>query len=217
MCARTVLTEHAVYAIRTYGKGNILYVVGSFLNYYGNINSVKMNTGKPGQQFKEVLDVHISRMSEHLTQFQDAAKPLFACLSPPFDASQAREIAALFPPTEAPDPLALEAELQVLVKLCTEESTFSKIKEISEANKHALPLANRVIRFVLTAPVTVASNERSFSRLKFVKNYLRTSMTDARLEGLILLACEKDLTDQVDIDEVAKKWSLLKKRRIKIH
>ncbi|KAJ8049618.1 hypothetical protein HOLleu_02441 [Holothuria leucospilota] len=66
-----------------------------------------------GQQFKEVLDVHISRMREHLVQFQDPLKPLFSCLKPPIDASEAPSIAAIFPPTHAPDPLALMAELQV--------------------------------------------------------------------------------------------------------
>ena len=50
---------------------------------------------------------------------------------------------------------------------------------------------------MLTIPVTVASNKRLFSQLKFVKNKLRTSVSDARLTGLMLLACERDLTDIV--------------------
>jgi hypothetical protein len=32
------------------------------------------------------------------------------------------------------------------------------------------------IRIILTLPVTTASNERSFSKLKLIKNYLRSSM-----------------------------------------
>jgi hypothetical protein len=81
----------------------------------------------------------------------------------------------------------------------------------------SLPLANSTVRLMLTAPVTVASNERSFSQLKFVKNKLRTSMNDSRLTGLMLLTCEKDLTDTLDLEKVAKEWSLLKKRRVRIH
>ena len=57
--------------------------------------------------------------------------------------------------------------------------------EVSGANKLSLPLANSIIRLMLTVPVTVASNERSFSQLKVVKNELRTSVSDARLTGLI--------------------------------
>lgn len=171
-----------------------------------------------GQQFKEVLDVHISGMREHLLQFEDPIKPLFSCLQPPIDASEAPSIAALFPPSHAPDPsaqIALMVELRVLAELCPQDE-LSEVIAASEANKDALGLANRAIRLMLTAPVTFASNERTFSRLKFVKNVLRTSMTDTRLCGLMLLACEKDLGDQIDIGKVVKKWSLLKKRRVRL-
>jgi hypothetical protein len=44
------------------------------------------------------------------------------------------------------------------------------VVEVSEANKLWLPLASSTVRLMLTARVTVASNERSFSQLKFVKN-----------------------------------------------
>ena len=67
---------------------------------------------------------------------------------------------------------------------------------------------------MLTAPVTVASNERLFSQLKFVKNKLCTSVSNARLTGLMLLVCERDLTDNLSLEKVAREWSLLKKRRV---
>ena len=92
----------------------------------------------------------------------------------------------------------------MLVKL-----DYSKVVELSEANKSTLPLANSAVRLMLTAPVTVASNERSFSKLKFVKNKLRTSMGDSRLAGLMFLTCEKDLTDTLNIETVTRRWSML--------
>ena len=92
----------------------------------------------------------------------------------------------------------------MLVKL-----DYSKVVELSEANKSTLPLANSAVRLMLTAPVTVASNERSFSELKFVKNKLRTSMGDSRLADLMFLTCEKDLTDTLNIETVTRRWSML--------
>ncbi len=43
-----------------------------------------------------------------------------------------------------------------------------------------------VVRIFLTFPVTVASAERSFSKLKLIKNYLRTSQTRERLSDLAI-------------------------------
>ena len=54
----------------------------------------------------------------------------------------------------------------------------------------------------MTAPVTVAKYERAFSRLKLVKTYLRTTMADDRLNSLMLMSCEKDLSDAVYIDAI---------------
>ena len=42
----------------------------------------------------------------------------------------------------------------------------------SEEMKGTFPLTNRAYRLLLTAPVTVAKDERVFSRLKLVKTHL---------------------------------------------
>ena len=159
-------------------------------------------------------------MKEHLVECQKSLLPLLKCLKPPIDGSEIHSAVSLFPPSQSPDPLAIDAELQVLAELLPSDidKEYNKVIEVSEANKLSLPLANSIIRLMLTAPVTVASNERSFSQLKFVKNKLRsrTSMSDARLTGLMLLACERDLTDNLSLEKVAREWSLLKKRRVAI-
>jgi hypothetical protein len=49
-------------------------------------------------------------------------------------------------------------------------------------------------------PVTVASAEISFSKLKLLKNYLRSTMSQERLNGLATLCIEKGLLDEIDID-----------------
>jgi hypothetical protein len=51
-------------------------------------------------------------------------------------------------------------------------------------------------------PVTVASTERSFSKLKLLKNYLRSTMSQERLNGLATLCIEKGLLDGIDIETI---------------
>jgi len=49
------------------------------------------------------------------------------------------------------------------------------------------------LRIVLSIPVTVASAERSFSKLKIIKNCLRSTMSQQRLSGLAVLSIENDI------------------------
>jgi hypothetical protein len=51
-------------------------------------------------------------------------------------------------------------------------------------------------------PVTVASAERSLSKLKLLKNYLRSTMSQERLNGLATLCIEKGLLDGIDIETI---------------
>ncbi|KAF7106331.1 hypothetical protein CFC21_107070 [Triticum aestivum] len=57
-------------------------------------------------------------------------------------------------------------------------------------------------RILFTVPVTATSAERSFSKLKLLKNYLRSTMTQERLNGLATLCIEKKLLDEIDIDPI---------------
>jgi hypothetical protein len=63
-------------------------------------------------------------------------------------------------------------------------------------------------------PVTVASAERSFSKLKLLKNYLRSKMSQERLNGLAILCIEKILLDEIDIDTIINDFASKHVKRI---
>ena len=50
-----------------------------------------------------------------------------------------------------------------------------------------------LLKIFATLPITTASSERSFSSLKLIKTYLRSTMTNDRLNGLALLNIHKDI------------------------
>ena len=65
----------------------------------------------------------------------------------------------------------------------------------------------------LTVPVTFASAEGRFSKLKLLKTVMRSVMNQERLGELLTLACERDLTDMHDRSRRnANPWSKLTKR-----
>jgi hypothetical protein len=63
-------------------------------------------------------------------------------------------------------------------------------------------------------PVTMASAERTFSKLELLKNYLRSIMTQERLNGLATLYIEKKLLDEINIDAIINDFTSVNVRRI---
>ena len=61
--------------------------------------------------------------------------------------------------------------------------------------------------------MSVASCERSFSKLKQIKNYLRSTMGQSRLSDLALLSIESDMVKDIDFDGVIDRFAALKTRK----
>lgn len=113
------------------------------------------------------------------------------------------------------DAVELFSELQLLRKSLPEGTTkaievLGYIKDMHICFPHAW-VAYRVL---LTIPVTVATAERSFSKLKLIKNYLRSTMSEDRLSGLAMLSIEKRVLGTIDCSDVITNFALQKARRI---
>ena len=72
---------------------------------------------------------------------------------------------------------------------------------------------SRLIRIFLAVPMASATAERSFSALRRLKNYLRTTMSQKRLNHLILLHTHKDRTDLLVLSDIARQFVSLNERR----
>lgn len=71
-----------------------------------------------------------------------------------------------------------------------------------------------LFRIFLTVGVSVSSCEWSFSKLKLIKNYLRSTMTSFRLSDLSILSIEHEETDRIDFDSVIPDFAEKKARKI---
>jgi hypothetical protein len=65
----------------------------------------------------------------------------------------------------------------------------------------------------LTLPVTVASAERSFSKLRLIKSYLRSTMGQDRLRGLALLSIEAKAAELLETGKLIDDFAHAKARR----
>ncbi|CAI6348917.1 unnamed protein product [Macrosiphum euphorbiae] len=66
----------------------------------------------------------------------------------------------------------------------------------------------------LTIPVTVATAERSFSKLKIIKNYLRSTMSQIRLSSLAIISIEKKIAKEINTSDIISTLANKKSRRM---
>nr|XP_047127327.1 uncharacterized protein LOC124805789 [Hydra vulgaris] len=69
------------------------------------------------------------------------------------------------------------------------------------------------LRIILTSPVTVASAERSFSKLKLIKTFHRSTMVDERLSSLAMLSIENEVARKLSYEGLINKFARMKTRR----
>lgn len=78
------------------------------------------------------------------------------------------------------------------------------------------PNIDILLRMYLCMFVNNVLDERSFSKLKLIKTYLRNTMTDDRLNNLSILSIESDILCKLKFDEIIDQFVNLKYRKTAI-
>ncbi|KAK5860409.1 hypothetical protein PBY51_021888 [Eleginops maclovinus] len=108
------------------------------------------------------------------------------------------------------DNCRLDLQLKML-NTVTKESRCTTVKDVAArlCNLHPQTRAlfsevEKVIQLCLALPISVASSERSFSTLRRLKTWLRSTMTQKRLTHLSLMNVHKDIMDDVDMNALMR-------------
>ncbi|XP_023733928.2 uncharacterized protein LOC111881766 [Lactuca sativa] len=110
-------------------------------------------------------------------------------------------------------------ELQVLQEMLSDEAYKGELPwtaiQIMAFAKEMDMFPNVLVayRILLTVSVTVASAERSFSKLKLLKSYLRSTMTKERLNRLVILSIESKFLRSLDYDKIIDVFASKNARR----
>lgn len=67
----------------------------------------------------------------------------------------------------------------------------------------------KALQLFVTIPVTSCSCEHCFSKLNIVKSKLQSTMTQTRLDSLMLIFVEQEKTNSVNIDDVIEEFKTL--------
>lgn len=100
------------------------------------------------------------------------------------------------------------------IKKTTNLKTITQAMDKSTIYKNMLSEIDKLLKILFTVPITSATAERGFSSLRRLKTFLRSTMTQCRLNNLFLLYVHTHLTDDVDLTSVAKQFVSANSRRI---
>ncbi|CAF1457233.1 unnamed protein product [Rotaria sordida] len=166
---------------------------------------------------RQVLDQLFSVYNDYLITITNKLR-YFHNLSPhrikQFSFNDAEQLCSIIPGFSSPSLVLMEFELlRSAISACTTiDQVIAHLKTVG----HACPRASLVYNFLVTLPVSVASNERSFSKMKIIKNDLRNALKNEKFTHLILCAAEYDILSTADLDKMAAEWGQMKNRRVKV-
>lgn len=76
-----------------------------------------------------------------------------------------------------------------------------------------IPEFVRFVRLVVVIPGSSCSNERSFSVLRRLKSYMRSTMLQDRLNSIAILHIYRDMTDKIDLQKLLNEFILKNAKR----
>ena len=118
---------------------------------------------------------------------------------------------------------ALEMQLQIFATNFIMERKKTSIKDIlkylrniSSAQRALLSEICIIAKLILVMPATNAVSERSFSALRRVKTYLRSTMKQTRLNHLMILHVHKDITDSLNLNDIGNEFVRCSEHRLSV-
>uniref|UniRef100_H3BAJ7 HAT C-terminal dimerisation domain-containing protein n=1 Tax=Latimeria chalumnae TaxID=7897 RepID=H3BAJ7_LATCH len=175
----------------------------------------------PEQSFKvnffyQVVDTAIQSVRERFSQLQEHSKSFSVLYKIPELSSSSREV--LFEQCTDLQSALMDGDSKDIdaSELCDELMALARRVEPKASPKQVLvyicwnnmtsvfPNTFIALCILLTLSITVATAEHSFSKLKLIKTYLQSSMSQMRLVGLETISVEHDLAEAIR-DFAAKK------------
>ena len=97
-----------------------------------------------------------------------------------------------------------------LIRTVTRVRTVCEVMNIMPVGKQMFTEVAKLLCVFLTIPVTTSTAERSFSALR---RYLRSTMTQVRLNNVMILHIHKARTDEINVFSIAEKFIRVNDRR----
>lgn len=84
---------------------------------------------------------------------------------------------------------------------------------ITSSLEASIPNIEIILRIICILPSSNASGERSFSVLKRIKNFLRSSLDQEKMSDLSILCIESEIVREIKWEELVNKFATVKLRK----
>ena len=105
----------------------------------------------------------------------------------------------------------VETPFQHPLKKMSQNSATMQRVVMNQSHLHRMPA-----QLILVMPATNAASERSFSAMRRLKTYLRSTMHQSRLNHLMLLQINKEKIDNLNINVVANEFVKGSEHRLQV-
>ena len=99
------------------------------------------------------------------------------------------------------------------VRQVTNIRTMCEALNKTPVTKTLLGEVHNLLRMYLTLPVASATSERTFSAPRRLKNYLRSTMKQDRLNNCLLMHCHRSITDTLNTVKIEKRFACANEQR----
>lgn len=178
-------------------------IVGRQLNR-SNIPASDICTYYKINVFIPFLEHTVQQLIERFTKHRKVVSALSCVLPSNFAANSEIEEAICMYSSVLPErnTSVVKAELDVWKTVMKSTSTTPKsaLECLDKCDQKLYPNIYSLLQILATIPVSTATPERTFSSLRRLKNYLRNTTSENRLNGLALMNIHYGA--EIDVDEV---------------
>ena len=157
------------------------------------INSIKQRFDQPGYRMYQHLESLLLKTSNG-ENFDEDLKEITHFYCTDIEASM------------------LHVQLQTLAFHFKDESTVTLqdivayFKELSPPEYQIYSEVLTIVNLIFVNPSTNSISERSFSAMRWIKTYLRSTMSQQRLNNIMVLHIHKDKMDKLSMTDIANKF-----------
>lgn len=179
--------------------------------------------------FAVAIDQQLQELNARFSEQSTELLTLSASLDPRYDSFNISNICILaekFYPADFSDQERAQLECQLphfQLDICSDPdlkglpSLADLTSGLVKTGKASIyPMVDRIMRLVITLPVSTATTERSFSAMKLIKTGPRNRMGDGFLRDYMVVYIEKEIAAKFTSNEIIDMYDLLGSRRAKL-